>query len=303
MAHIIVVEDEKSIADTIEHGLKRDGHTVDIFMRGGMALAAIHSGNFDLAILDVGLPDINGFELCKAIRAFSCLPVIFLTARDDEIDRIVGLEIGADDYITKPFSPRELAARVKSLLRRSSGFATITVAPGQNQATGLELSQTTGAALAPATISGQETVEREHKLAVNVANNSAVHINGNAAVRAVASSHNSYADTASQHPAQGKPQNSALLLDEEKYQASCFGQKLSLTRYEFKLLALLAARPGKVYPRAILMQIIWGDDSPSMDRTVDAHIKSIRAKCKAIQANFDPIITKRGLGYALREDL
>lgn len=225
MKKILVIEDEQSIADTVVHSIEREGYAATWHTRGLAGLEAVKSGEYALVVLDVGLPDISGFELCKAIRIFSAVPIIFLTARDDEIDKIVGLEIGGDDYMTKPFSPRELGARIKTVLRRSG------------QATPV-----------------QATAE-------------ALHIDGG------------------------------------KMQAVYQGRRLELTRYEFKLLALLAQNPGRVYSRETLMQQVWDDDSPSLDRTVDAHIKSLRAKCREIDASVDPILTHRGTGYALRDDL
>jgi len=119
MANILLIEDEAAIADNVVYALETEGFRVEWKSLGQEGLASVKEKGPDLLILDVGLPDGNGFELCKQIRAFSEVPIIFLTARAEEIDRIVGLEIGADDYVTKPFSPRELAARVKVILKRS----------------------------------------------------------------------------------------------------------------------------------------------------------------------------------------
>jgi two-component system catabolic regulation response regulator CreB len=116
---VLIVEDEQAIADTLVYALGTDGLATEHCLLGRDALAALRRGGFDLMVLDVGLPDMNGFDLCRELRRESDIPVIFLTARSDEIDRIVGLEIGADDYLTKPFNPRELVARVKAILRRS----------------------------------------------------------------------------------------------------------------------------------------------------------------------------------------
>ena len=119
MQKILLVEDESSIADTVIYALKTEGFEVEWHSLGQDALAELQkSSAYSLMILDVGLPDLNGFDLCKEVRLFSDIPIIFLTARSEEIDRIVGLEIGADDYVTKPFSPRELSARVKVILKR-----------------------------------------------------------------------------------------------------------------------------------------------------------------------------------------
>jgi len=225
MRQIMVIEDEQSIADTVVHCIEKEGYAAAWCTRGQEALERIREGGFALVVLDVGLPDVSGFELCKAIRSFSAVPVIFLTARDEEIDKIVGLEIGGDDYVTKPFSPRELGARIKSVLRRAG---------------------------------------------------------------------------AGQHLGQARQ---ALRIDGEKMLAVYHGQRLDLTRYEFRLLALLARYPGRVFSREMLMRQVWDDDSASLDRTVDAHIKSLRAKCRDINADVDPILTRRGSGYALRDDL
>jgi two-component system catabolic regulation response regulator CreB len=113
MPNILIVDDEPSIVDNISFALETEGFSVISCTTGGDALAELEAVNFDLIILDIGLPDMNGFELAKRIRSSSQIPIIFLTARSNEIDRVVGLELGADDYVTKPFSPRELSARVK----------------------------------------------------------------------------------------------------------------------------------------------------------------------------------------------
>ena len=118
MQRILIVEDEAAIADTLIYALETEGFGVHWCRLGGDGMELLGREPIDLVVLDVGLPDGNGFELCKAIRRFSEVPVIFLTARGDEVDRIVGLEIGADDYVVKPFSPREVAARVKAILKR-----------------------------------------------------------------------------------------------------------------------------------------------------------------------------------------
>ncbi len=117
-SRVLIVEDEKSIADTLIHVLESEGFDVQWVTLGGDAIELVSQQSFSLMILDIGLPDMTGFEVCKKIRLISDIPIIFLTARNEEIDRVVGLEIGADDYVTKPFSPREVAARVKVILRR-----------------------------------------------------------------------------------------------------------------------------------------------------------------------------------------
>jgi two-component system catabolic regulation response regulator CreB len=135
--NILIIEDEPAIAENLIHVLEMDGYQVDWFSTAGEGLMHLKSHHSDLLVLDVGLLDGNGFELCKTIRDFSAIPIIFLTARNDEIDRVVGLEIGADDYVTKPFSPREMLARIK--LRIKSRPTSPTSEPEMQTATSLGL--------------------------------------------------------------------------------------------------------------------------------------------------------------------
>ncbi|PLP97837.1 two-component system response regulator CreB [Cupriavidus pauculus] len=229
---ILVVEDESAIADTILYALRTDGMQAEHCMLGGDALARLRMQRPDLVVLDIGLPDINGFEVCRTLRTFSDVPVIFLTARHEEIDRIVGLEIGADDYVVKPFSPRELAARVRVILRRARPQAE-PAAP---------------AAVPTATTAGRPT--------------------------------------GFQHDAEGA-------------RVAYRGQWLDLTRYEYRLLALLVQHPGRIYGRAQLMDLVWHDALDTVDRTVDTHIKTLRAKLRDVDPAGDPIRTHRGMGYSL----
>ncbi|EQB4863933.1 two-component system response regulator CreB [Klebsiella aerogenes] len=221
---IWLVEDEQSIADTLVYMLQQEGFDVTVFGRGLPALdAALHQIP-DLAILDVGLPDISGFELCRRLLArHPALPLLFLTARSEEVDKLLGLEIGADDYIAKPFSPREVCARVRTVLRRLQKFS----------------------APSPVVRVGE------------------------------------------------------FLLDEQAMAISWFGQPLNLTRYEFLLLKTLINAPGRVFSRQQLMELVWSDAYESIDRTVDTHIKTLRAKLRAVNPNVNPINTHRSLGYSL----
>ena len=238
---ILVVEDESGIADTIQYVLTTDGYAPVLCSTAEQALAEFASQAPALAILDVGLPDMNGFELFKRLQALpggALVPMLFLTARSDEIDRVVGLELGADDYMAKPFSPRELVARVRGILRRSVRPVAVQVA-------------------APAA----------EKLAA---------------------------------PASpSKP----FALDEERRQIRFYGQLLELSRYEYGILRLLVLRPGRVYTRDDIFRHVWTDGSGSLDRTIDAHIKTLRAKLKVIAPHLDAIRTSRGSGYALSEGL
>lgn len=232
---ILIVEDEVAIADTIIYALGTDGMQTVHCMLGQAALDHLRDTRVDLVVLDVGLPDLSGFEVCRRLRTFSDVPVIFLTARHDEIDRIVGLEIGADDYVVKPFSPRELAARVRVILRRFYR----TAAPE--------------AASSPAT-----------------------------------------------SPAPAETTAPGFTLDTDGARVSWLGHALDLTRYEFGLLALLVRHPGRIYSREQLMDLVWHEAFDSADRTVDTHIKTLRAKLRAIDPERDPIRTHRGMGYSLQ---
>jgi two-component system catabolic regulation response regulator CreB len=182
----------------------------------------------DLIVLDIGLPDISGLDLLREIRKTLTTPIILLTARTAEIDRVLGLEIGADDYVTKPFSPRELAARVKAVLRRS-----------------------------PATVAA----------------------------------------------ATGGGATGAFAINTSKRAITFFGTVLELSKYEFDILRQFIERKGHVFSRDQLMDLVWEQPETSLDRTVDAHIKNIRAKLRAVRPDLEPIVTHRGTGYSLRDDL
>ncbi len=147
METILLVEDESAIADAVVYALETEGFRVHWVRLGRDGLARIERGDIALTVLDVGLPDGNGFEFCKAIRRLSPVPILFLTARDAEVDRIVGLEIGGDDYVTKPFSPRELAARVKAILRRTRPEAPVLIPHGFELDPGRALIRYCGVAL------------------------------------------------------------------------------------------------------------------------------------------------------------
>ena len=248
---ILVVEDEPGIADTIHYALASDGFEPRVCASAREAIAHFSAAPPALAILDVGLPDMNGFELLRHLQALPggrAVPMLFLTARSAEIDRVVGLELGADDYVAKPFSPRELVARVRTILRRS----------GRAAATDSD-KKTPPAPTAQA----QEAI-----------------------------------DSGANKPVRHGP----LLLDEERRLIRYHGQALELSRYEYGLLAALMQRPGRVYTRDELLERVWDDPGESFDRTVDAHIKTLRAKLRAVRDDEDPIRTLRGVGYALREE-
>ncbi len=227
---ILLVEDEQAIADTLIYALGSEGFDVCHVTLGGEAMGALSENAIALVILDVGLPDTTGFEVLKQLRALPGrgeVPVIFLTARAGEIDRILGLELGADDYVTKPFSPREVAARVRAILRREA--------------------------------------RSRAKDAIAAADEAA---------------------TAWQHDAAGM-------------HIALRGQALDLTRYEYRLLALLLSSPGRVFTREQIMDRVWSDASETSDRSIDTHIKTLRAKLRAADPDGEHIVTHRGTGYSL----
>lgn len=225
MKKILLVEDEPSIADNIIYALKTENFAPTWCQTGREGLAQLAQETFALVILDVGLPDMNGFDLCKKIRTTSEVPVVFVTARKDEIDRVVGLEIGADDYVVKPFTPRELTARIRAILRRTEN----STPPEANSAAPM------------------------------------------------------------------------FAVDEDRCEVRYYGTPLQLSRYEFRLLKVLVAKPGRVYSRDQLMELAWEEPDTALDRTVDAHIKTLRAKLRAVREDEDPIRTHRGLGYSLKD--
>ena len=223
---ILIVEDEPAIADTLIYALGSNGYQTDHVTLVQAALSRLRSDRYALAIVDVGLPDASGFDLCLELRRFSDLPVIFLTARTDEIDRIVGLEIGADDYVAKPFSPREVVTRVGVVLRRGRPAQAVMETDGGG---GFELDAAAGRI---------------------------------------------------------------------RYR----GHTLDLTRYEYLLLKLLLEHPERIFSRDQLLERVWSDPAAVFDRTVDTHIKTLRAKLRAVHPAHDPIHTHRGLGYSLVPD-
>jgi two-component system, OmpR family, catabolic regulation response regulator CreB len=226
---ILIIEDEQGIADTVIYALSNEGFKPEWAATGMDGVKIFQKESIDLIILDIGLPDISGFDVMKSIRKLSDIPVLFLTARADEIDRILGLELGADDYVVKPFSPRELTARVRAILRRSNDK--------------------------------NDTAEKKTII------------------------------------------KTKFIINSGKRQICYCDEQLNLSRYEYEILILLISKPGWVFTRDKIMDVIWTEPEESFDRTVDTHIKTIRSKLKAIKPDLDPIITHRGVGYSLRDDL
>jgi two-component system catabolic regulation response regulator CreB len=223
---ILLLEDDPAIAGTVVFALQREGWAVDHVLLVGAARASAAAALPALAVLDVGLPDGSGLDLCRDWRrsgdeALRALPILMLTARAEELDRVVGLELGADDYLTKPFSPRELVARVRALLRRAA------LVPPPAPAAGL------------------------------------------------------------------------FEVDAQGQRIRFAGQWLTLTRLEFGLLRALLRTPGRIRSREALLDEVWGSDGEATDRTVDTHVKTLRAKLRAIRPELEPIATHRGMGYSL----
>ena len=222
--HILIVDDEADLLELVSYNLRKDGFIVDSASDGETALTKVRKGKYDLAILDLMLPGIQGMELCRILRNDSKtagLPIIMLTAKGEEVDRILGLEMGADDYMTKPFSPRELIARVRAVLRRS--------------------------------------IEKPvHEKILKTGD---------------------------------------IEIDTERYTVSIKGKPVKLSATEFKLLLFLAERKGKVFSRGQLLDAIWRDEAFVEPRTVDVHIRRLRANIEEDPAHPGYIKTMRGIGY------
>lgn len=227
MPYILIVEDEAAIADALIYALEVDGCSASWVGLAGTAFEFLKKNPVDLVILDVGLPDINGFEACRQLRRISDVPVIFLTARGDEVDRVVGLEIGADDYVVKPFSPREVVARVRAILKRVGPRTTTLVAEKSLNESG-----------------------------------------------------------------------EGFQVDPERLQIRYKKQLLSLTRHEFRILQCLLGQPERVFSREQLLESAGVAAEANYERSIDGHIKSLRAKLRQIAPAAEPIQTHRGFGYS-----
>lgn len=223
---LLLLEDDPAIAQTVQFALQREGFQIRVCAWLHEARSQLKLSAPAAVILDIGLPDGSGLDLCRELRAgpLAHLPVLMLSARSEEMDKVLGLELGADDYLAKPFSPRELVARVRALLRRAALPALSASPVGLAQAFVVE---------------GQGSRVRFH------------------------------------------------------------GELLNLTRRELGLLLKLLEAPQRIHSRELLLDAVWGQDADSSDRTVDTHIKTLRAKLRAQQPELDPIRTHRGLGYSL----
>jgi phosphate regulon transcriptional regulator PhoB len=226
---ILIVDDEKDLVDLLSYNLEKEGYAVLRAYDGDEALKIIRSRKPDLILLDLMLPGIQGMEICRIVRKnpeTAALPIIMLTARGEEVDRIVGLEMGADDYVTKPFSVRELLARVRAVLRR------------------------------------YETAPAEDRKTIR------------------------YGD---------------LFIDHDAHEVTVAGRKVALSPTEFRLLWFLARTPGRVFTREILLDRVWGDDTFVEPRTVDVHIRRLRAQIEPDLSTPRFVLTVRGVGYKFAE--
>ncbi|MCF8526277.1 MAG: response regulator transcription factor [Candidatus Nanopelagicales bacterium] len=222
MTRIMVVEDEESFSEALSFMLKREGFEVEVADDGNAALEVFEQRGADLILLDLMLPGLSGLEVCRIIRSKSQVPIIMLTAKDGEIDKVVGLEIGADDYVTKPFSSRELLARVRSVLRRNG--------------------------------------EPEELLASTI-------------------------------------EAGPVRMDVDRHVVTVRGQQVSMPLKEFDLLEILVRNAGRVLTRSQLIDRVWGADYVGDTKTLDVHVKRLRAKVEEEPSKPVHLVTVRGLGY------
>jgi len=220
MAHILIVEDEEKLANVLSEYLALGNHQTTILLDGLNVIDTVKEQDIDLVLLDLMLPGKDGLTVCRELREFSDIAIIMMTAKVEEIDRLLGLELGADDYICKPYSPREVVARVKALLRRT--------------------------------------------------NNS-----------------------------QEKTPSNVLELDNDTYQVKVYQQVVELTAIEFNLLKILNKKPGRIYSRSQLIDLIYKDNRIVSERTIDSHIKKLRKKLNAISTENELVQSVYSVGYKL----
>jgi two-component system response regulator RegX3 len=222
VTRVLVVEDEESFSDALSYMLRREGYDVDSAATGTEALQIFDRTGADLVLLDLMLPGLSGTEVCRELRSRSHVPIIMVTARDSEVDKVVGLELGADDYVTKPFSSRELVARIRAVLRRGG---------------------------------------EPEDLMLNVV------------------------------------EAGPVRLDIERHVVTVDGQQVQLPLKEFDLLELLLRNAGRVLTRGQLIDRVWGADYVGDTKTLDVHVKRLRAKIEPDPASPKYLVTVRGLGY------
>lgn len=226
MTRVLVVEDEESFSDALSYMLKKEGFEVAVAPGGDAALEEFDRAGADLVLLDLMLPGLPGTEVCRQLRQRSKVPVIMLTAKDSEVDKVVGLELGADDYVTKPFSSRELVARIRAVLRR-----------------------------------GSEPTELSPSIL----------------------------------------EAGPVRMDVERHVVSVNGETVRLPLKEFELLELLLRNAGRVLTRAQLIDRIWGADYVGDTKTLDVHVKRLRAKIEPDPTSPTYLLTVRGLGYKFEQ--
>jgi two-component system response regulator RegX3 len=226
MTRVLVVEDEDSISEPLAYMLRKEGFEVTVASDGHGGLASFDRDGADLVLLDLMLPGLSGTEVCRELRTRSAVPVIMLTARDSEVDKVVGLELGADDYVTKPFSHRELVARIRAVLRRQ----------------------------------GATTAEEGTALEAG-----------------------------------------PVRMDVDRHLVTVQGQPVQLPLKEFDLLELLLRNVGRVLTRGQLIDRVWGSDYVGDTKTLDVHVKRLRAKIEPDPAAPKHLLTVRGLGYKLEQ--
>jgi two-component system response regulator RegX3 len=222
VTRVLVVEDEESFSDALSYMLRKEGFEVGLAATGPDAITEFDRAGADIVLLDVMLPGLSGTEVCRSLRQRSTVPIIMVTARDGEIDKVVGLEIGADDYVTKPYSPRELVARIRAVLRR----------------------RTEPEELTPATLEA-----------------------------------------------------GPVRMDVDRHTVTVNGEGIALPLKEFELLEMLLRNAGRVLTRGQLIDRIWGADYVGDTKTLDVHVKRLRAKIEPSPSNPQYLVTVRGLGY------
>ena len=221
MTRVLVVEDEESYSDALEYVLRKEGFEVAVAATGPEALAEFSRGGADIVLLDLMLPGLPGTEVCRRIRATSSVPVIMVSAKDTEIDKVVGLELGADDYVTKPYSPRELVARIRAVLRRGMDSA----------------------------------------------------------------------------PSSSALEGGQVRMDVDRHSVTIRGEDVRLPLKEFELLEMFLRNPGRVLTRGQLIDRVWGSDYVGDTKTLDVHVKRLRAKIEPDPSTPSYLVTVRGLGY------
>jgi two-component system response regulator RegX3 len=224
MTRVLVVEDEESFSDALSYMLGREGFEAVVAPTGPEALAEFDRAGADIVLLDLMLPGLPGTEVCRQLRSRSSVPIIMLTAKDSEVDKVVGLELGADDYVTKPYSARELVARIRAVLRRRGDV---------------------------------------------------------------------------EAPADGALEAGPVRMDVERHVVAVDGEPVALPLKEFDLLELLLRNAGRVLTRGQLIDRVWGSDYVGDTKTLDVHVKRLRAKIEPDPANPRHLLTVRGLGYKL----